>query len=358
MHPVIDEEDTGGVTPIAGIPYSEWDTWCGIIVSDEMNRMGWCGVTWGLNGGNGIGAPPIARFGTREQRRRWLPGVARGEIRFCLGITEPDGGSDVANIRTTAERKGDVYVVNGAKKWITNGIWADYCTTAVRTGGRGKDGISLLVVPLNAAGVTRRRMENQGVNASGSTLIIYEDVEVPVENVIGKENGGFALIMSNFNPERLGMATAALRLSRVCVQDAYEYACERETFGKKLIEHEAIRSKFATFGLLIEPAHAFLEQLCYIIETSRVTGKEVNVGGMTALLKVMSTRCLEQVCREAQQIMGGAGYAKSGRGARIEQISRDVRVHVVGGGSEEIMTSLAVRQEARDVMLRARTSKI
>lgn len=358
VRPVVDEEDAGGVTPLAGIPHSEWDTWCGVIVGDELNRMGWCGVSWGLSGGNGIGCPPVARFGTKEQRRQWLPRVARGEIRFCLGITEPDGGSDVANIRTTAERRGKKYIVNGSKKWITNGIWADYCTTAVRTGGPGKDGISLLVVPLKVPGVTTRRMENQGVNASGSTLIIYEDVEVPVENLLGKENGGFALIMSNFNPERLSLATAALRLSRVCVQDAYQYACERETFGKKLIEHEAIRSKFATFGLLIEPAHAFLEQLCYIIETSRVTGKEVNVGGMTALLKVMSTRCLEQVCREAQQIMGGAAYAKTGRGARIEQISRDVRVHVVGGGSEEIMSSLAVRQEARDVALRAKSSKI
>lgn len=192
----------------------------------------------------------------------------------------------------------------------------------------------------------------------GSTYITFEDVEVPLDHLIGEENQGFPLIMSNFNPERLSLATAALRLSRVCVQDAYEYACDRETFGKKLIEHEAIRQKFATFGLLIEPAHAFLEQLCYIIEQSRVTGKEVNIGGMTALLKVMSTRCLEKVCREAQQIMGGAGYAKSGRGARIEQISRDVRVHVVGGGSEEIMSSLAVRQEARDVQIRARQSKM
>ena len=187
----------------------------------------------------------------------------------------------------------------------------------------------------------------------GSTFITFEDVEVPVENLIGRENHGFQLIMSNFNPERLSLATAALRLARVCAQDAYTYACERETFGKKLIEHPGIKSKIATFGILIEPAHSFLEQLCYIIETSRVTGKEVNVGGMTALLKVMSTRCLERVCREAQQIMGGAGYAKTGRGARIEQISRDVRVHVVGGGSEEIMLDLAVRQEARDVKLRA-----
>lgn len=160
--------------------------------------------------------------------------------------------------------------------------------------------------------------------------------------------------MSNFNPERLGLASAALRLARVCVQDAYTYACRRETFGKPLIEHPAIKTKIASFGLLIEPAYAFFEQLVYIIETCRATGKEVNVGGMTALLKVVSTRCLEQVCREAQQIMGGAAYCKTGPGARIEQIGRDVRVHVVGGGSEEVMLDLAVRQEIRDVMRRAK----
>lgn len=355
IQPVVDPADAGGVALPSGIPYDQYDTWCSIIVSDELNRLGYCGVIWGLSSGNGIGCPPIARFGTPEQRRRWLPRVARGEIRFCLGITEPDGGSDVASIKTTAIRQGDKYVVNGSKKWITNGIWADFCTTAVRTGGAGHGGISLLVVPLKSKGVTTRRMENQGVHASGSTFITFEDVEVPMENLIGKENHGFALIMSNFNPERLALASAALRLARVCAQDAYEYACERETFGKKLIEHPAIRSKIATFGLLIEPAYAFLEQLVYIIETSKTTRTEVNVGGMTALLKVMSTRCLEKVCRESQQIMGGAGYSKTGKGARIEQISRDVRVHVVGGGSEEIMLDLAVRQEARDVKLRSQS---
>ena len=187
----------------------------------------------------------------------------------------------------------------------------------------------------------------------GSTFIEFDDVEVPLDNLIGPENKGFQLIMSNFNPERLSLATAALRLSRVCVQDAYTYACERETFGKPLIEHYAIKAKIAEMGVLIEPAKAFLEQLCHIIETSRRTGVEVNVGGMTALLKVMSTRCLEKVCRECRQIMGGAAYNQSGRGARIEQISRDVGVHVIGGGSEEIMSDLAVRQEARDVKLRA-----
>ncbi|KAJ9501371.1 hypothetical protein H2202_003165 [Exophiala xenobiotica] len=353
VNPVIDPADAGGLEHPAGIPFEEWDTWCSVIVGDEFARLGWCGPIWGLGGGNGIGCPPISRFGSKAQREKWLPKVARGELRFCLGITEPDGGSDVSRIKTTAQKDGSIYKVSGQKKWITNGIWCDYCTTAVRTGGPGHDGISLLVVPLKAKGVTLRRIENQGVHASGSTFIDFDDVEVPVENLIGRENHGFQLIMSNFNPERLSLATAAIRLARVCAQDAYNYACERETFGKPLIEHSPIKTKLATFGLLIEPVQAFLDQLCYVVETSRVTGREVNVGGMTALLKVMSTRCLERVCREAQQIMGGAGYTKTGKGARIEQISRDVRVHVVGGGSEEIMLDLAVRQEARDVKLRA-----
>lgn len=171
-HPVQDPADTGGLNLPGGVPFDKWDTWCGMIVADEYNRMGWAGVNWGLGGGNGIGCPPIARFGTKEQRQRWLPGVASGKLRFCLGITEPDAGSDVANIQTTAKREGDHYVVNGAKKWITNGIWADFCTAAVRTGGPGHGGISLLVVPLKVKGVTTRRMYNTGVHASGEKPIL------------------------------------------------------------------------------------------------------------------------------------------------------------------------------------------
>lgn len=191
---------------------------------------------------------------------------------------------------------------------------------------------------------------------TGSTLLIFEDVEVPAENMVGPENGAWSIIMSNFNPERLNIAAAAIRLARVCATDSYLYACRRETFGKPLIEHPHIRSKIAGFGLQIEPAQAMFDQICYIIESGRISGKPVNVGGMSALLKIVSTRCLEHVCREAQQIMGGAGYARTGPGARIEQISRDVRVHVVGGGSEEIMMDLAARQEIRDVKLRAAQS--
>ncbi|KAL5045477.1 hypothetical protein BDW71DRAFT_215005 [Aspergillus fruticulosus] len=348
VHPLTSPEDSANLTLPGGVKREEWDTWCGLIVADELNRLGFVGVIWGLGGGNSIGCPPIARFGTAKQRQRWLPKVAKGEIRFCLGITEPDAGSDVANIRTTAVRQGEYYVINGSKKWITNGVWADYCTAAVRTGGPGRGGISLLVIPLKAKGVTRRRMHNSGVNASGSTFIEFDDVRVPVDHLIGEENKGFPLIMSNFNPERLSLACASLRLARVCAEDAFNYATQRSTFGAPLITRQAIQAKIFKFGLLIEPAYAFMEQLVNIIEkTKNEPRDDVRIGGMTALLKVMSTRALEKSVREAQQILGGAGYNRAGKGARIEQISRDARVHVVGGGSEEIMMGLALQEEMK-----------
>ncbi|KAJ5159646.1 Acyl-CoA dehydrogenase AFT10-1 [Penicillium canariense] len=348
-----EEEHSAGLALPGNVPRDKWDTWCSLIVSDELTRVGFVGVIWGLGGGNGIGCPPIARFGTPEQQKRWLPGVARGDIRFCLGITEPDAGSDVASIKTTAKREDDHYIVNGAKKWITNGIWADYCTAAVRTGGPGRSGISLLVIPLKLAGVTCRRMFNSGVHASGSTFIELDDVRVPADHLIGEENKGFPLIMSNFNPERLALACASLRLARVCAEDAFNYAIQRETFGSPLIQRQAIQSKIFKFGLMIEPAYAFMEQLVNILELTKDRPVDnIKIGGMTALLKVMSTRALEKSVREAQQILGGAGYNKAGKGARIEQISRDARVHVVGGGSEEIMTGLALREETKALRTR------
>ena len=140
---------------------------------------------------------------------------------------------------------------------------------------------------------------------------------MPCENLLHKEGRGFEVIMSNFNPERKGLATACIRLSRVCVEDAWNHACTRETFGHKLIENPIIRAKFVKMGRIIEPAQAFLEQLTWLIELNRKNGADdVRIGGMTAMLKVVSTRCLEKCVREAQQVMGGLGYAKGGKGGR------------------------------------------
>lgn len=150
-----------------GVSAAEWDEFYDLILMDEVARTGYLGVIFGLACGNIIGLPPVIRFGTHEQKLRWVPDVLKGNTRFCLGVTEPDAGSDVAGITTTAIRKGDKYIVNGNKKWITNAIWADYVTTAVRTGPPGQKGISALVIPLNAKGITRKRLYNSGVSASG-----------------------------------------------------------------------------------------------------------------------------------------------------------------------------------------------
>ena len=259
--------------------------------------------------------------------------------------------------------------MNGAKKWITNAIFADYCTAAVRTGGSGRNGISALIIPLKTKGVTCTKMVNSGVSASGSTFIEFDDVEVPVANLLGDENKGFDIIMFNFNHERLWLACTSLRMARVCAEDAYDHARRRETFGKKLIDNQTILTKFAKFGRQIEPIQTYMESLMYMIEQDRLRslGRPVessksdslNMGGVIATLKTSAARVLEKVNREAQQIMGGAGYNRSGKGARIEQISRDVRVMVVGGGSEEILDELAVRQEMRELpRLSQRASKI
>src|SRR5271156_641738 len=172
----------------------EWDAFHDLIVIDELARCGYLGVNWGLSCGNTIGCPPIINYGNASLKKQFLPSVLRGEKRMCLAITEPIAGSDVAGIQTTAHKSpdGKYYIVNGQKKWITNGIWADYCTCAVRTGGHGATGISALIVPLkNYPGVTLRKLQNSGVNASGSTFIEFDDVKVPVENLLGKENAGF-----------------------------------------------------------------------------------------------------------------------------------------------------------------------
>lgn len=217
----------------------EWDHFHELIVTDELSRCGSGGVVWNLIGGYGIGLPPLIKFGTDSVKKRVVPDIIAGKKRICLCITEPDAGSDVANLVAEAKKTedGKHYIVNGEKKWITNGIWSDYFTVAVRTGGPGMEGVSLLLIEKTMPGVSVRRMDCQGVWASGTTYINFEDVKVPVENLIGKENQGFKVIMTNFNHERLGIIIQANRFSRVCYEEALKYACKRKTFGKKLIDH-------------------------------------------------------------------------------------------------------------------------
>ncbi|KAF2815998.1 acyl-CoA dehydrogenase NM domain-like protein [Mytilinidion resinicola] len=330
----------------AGIPVAQLDIFHLMIMTDEGARVEG-GVGTALAGASVIGAPPIIYHGTEEQKQKWLPGLFTFETSFSLGITEPSGGSDVANIQTTAKKTSDgkFYVVNGYKKWITGTPWATHMTTAVRTGGDGMKGISVIVIPVNAKGFSWKRIPNSGQKAGGASFVELDDCLVPAENLIGKENEGFRIIMTNFNKERFIMSIACNRKARTCLSTSLSYAHNRHTFGKPLIANQIISSKLATLARYVESHWAWLEQIAYHIQQSPLGWQDPEIAGQIALSKVHGGRILEMANREAQQVLGGAGYQKGGPGASIEQMSRDLRMMVVGGGSEEIIADLAVRQE-------------
>lgn len=198
---------------------------------------------------------------------------------------------------------------------------------------------------MSSPGLTSRRIPNSGQNAGGASLIELDDVRVPCSNLLGKEGAGFKLIMLNFNRERYIMAVGCNRKARTCLTHALEYAHKRETFGKPLIANQIISSKFATLARYIESHWAWLEAIAYAVQVSPQGWQDAEIAGRIALAKVQGGRILEMANREAQQVLGGAGYQRSGPGATVEQMSRDLRMMVVGGGSEEIIADLAVRRE-------------
>lgn len=231
------------------------------------------------------------------------------------------------------------------------------------------NGVSVLLIERDFGGVSTRRMDCQGVWSSGTTYVTFEDVKVPVENLIGKENQGFkgtsaaaaaiarvlapaladitAVIMTNFNHERIGIIIQCLRFSRVCYEESMKYAHKRRTFGQKLINHAVIRLKLAHMARQIEASYAWLENLVYQCEKMNETEAMLKLGGAIAGLKAQATTTFEFCAREASQIFGGLSYSRGGQGAKVERLYRDVRAYAIPGGSEEIMLDLSIRQSLR-----------
>lgn len=318
-----------------------------LIVFDELARCGSGGVMWGIAGGMTIGLPPVYHFGSEALNKKVTANVLNGKEIICLAITEPHAGSDVAALRCSAELKGDHYVLNGEKKWITNGVFADYFTVACRTGDKGMGGISLLLVEKTMPGVTTKKMKCSGVWCSGTTYITFDDVKVPVTNLIGKENKGFKYAMNNFNHERFALCCMTNRFSRVCLEEALKFSSKRKTFGKLLKDHPVIRWKLAEMARLVESTHAWIEQVAYQMNTMTKLEATYKLGGPTALLKVQCTKVFEYCAREAAQVFGGLGYTRGGQGEKVERLSREVRAMAVPGGSEEIMLDLGIKQQTK-----------
>ncbi|MBX2849391.1 MAG: acyl-CoA dehydrogenase family protein [Acidiferrobacterales bacterium] len=311
------------------------DVWHKNILNEEMGRIGVGGVPATLLV-HGIALPPLLNFGKAALVDQIAPIVLAGCKRISLAITEPSGGSDVAQITTTAKRDGDDYVVNGSKTYITGGMNADWFTTAVRTGGQGAAGVSMLLIPANTKGVSRTALDKkQGWWCSDTATIYFDDVRVPRENLIGTENQGFKVIMHNFNAERMAMSVGMEASARVCLEEAAAWAADRTTFGQRLADHQVIRHKVAEMQRHLYATQGYLQTVSRQIELGNEDATAI------ALLKVQASQTMEFCAREAMQILGGAGYI---RGNRVERIYREVRVNAIGGGSEEIMRDLAARQ--------------
>ena len=352
--PYADDWDETGLIPndlwpksaavgILGLDYPEEfggtsegiDIWHKNILNEELARIAVGGIGATLMVHN-IALPPIINFGTQEIQKIVIPPVLSGKKRISLAITEPSGGSDVANLGTTATLIDDHYVINGSKTYITGGMNADWFTTAVRTGGEGASGISTILIPSNLDGIVRTALDRkQGWWCSDTATIYFENVRVPKGYLIGEENQGFKVIMVNFNAERMGMSAAMEAASRVCLEDAIIWAQERKTFGKRLADHQVIRHKFAEMKQRINATQSYLNNVSRSIQLGDENAADI------ALLKVQSSQTMEFCAREAMQILGGVGYL---RGNRVERIYREVRVNAIGGGSEEIMRDLAARQ--------------
>ncbi len=305
-----------------------------LVMFQELSKAGSGGVVAALLS-NYIGLPPIQRAGSDATKAKYLTPCMSGEQVSALAITEPSGGSDVARIKTTARRDGDHYIVNGSKTFITSGMYAQQFTTAVRTGGEGPAGLSMMVIDADADGVERTRLDKMGWLASDTATLYFDDVKVPVENLLGEEGSGFSMIVNNFNAERIDLAAQSNAFARVCYDEALNWARERETFGKRLVDHQVIRHKLVEMDRQINACQAWIELLAWRLGQGDDPVAEI------AEAKVNATLTFEFCAREAAQILGGASYL---RGDTVERLYREVRVQAIGGGSEEIMRDLASRQ--------------
>lgn len=288
-----------------------------------------------------IGLPPILRHGTRELQQEVIPPVLRGERIAALAITEPGGGSDVAAIRTTARREGDEYIIDGEKVFITSGMRADWITMAVRTPeSKGASGISMIVVPGDAKGLSRTALDKMGWLASDTAHLRMDGLRVPARYLVGEEGAGFRMIMSNFNGERLAMSAMALGFAEACYDEALSWARDRKTFGSALVERQAIRHKLVDMRMRIASTRAWLDAVTALADEGKLESDPECVA-QVCMLKNHSTQTLQFCADQAVQVLGGMGFM---RGTKCERIYREVKVMMIGGGAEEIMKDLAARQ--------------
>jgi acyl-CoA dehydrogenase len=307
------------------------------VLSEELALCGSGGLAAGIGAHIGIATPPVWKFGSDDQKERFLAPAIRGEKIAALGITEPGAGSDVAGIRTFAKRVDGGYVVNGSKTFITNGVRADFLVTAVKTTQEGgHHGLSFLILEKDMEGYSvSQKLKKMGWHASDTGELAFQDVFVPDENLLGEENKGFYLIMANFQWERLLMALGAVGSMQRTLERTIEYALEREAFGRPIAKHQAIRHKIAEMALRCEAGRAVTYNALRLFYEGGDAIKQVTIA------KLKTQRDAFDVADDALQVFGGAGYMKE---YEIERAARDTRLGPIGGGTDEIMSEILGKQ--------------
>jgi acyl-CoA dehydrogenase len=331
-----------GAAGILGIGYPEGlggshegDLFAKVAASEELMRCGSGGLVAGL-GSLDIGLPPVIKWGRPELRERVVPQVLSGEKIIALAVTEPSGGSDVASLRTRAVRDGDHYRVSGSKTFITSGVRADYYTVAVRTGGEGFGGVSLLLVEKDAPGFSvGRKLKKMGWWASDTAELFFDDCLVPATHLIGMENMGFACIMANFQSERLALAIMANMTAQLALEESMAWAREREAFGKPIGKFQVQKHRLAEMATQLEVSREFTYRQAAKMAAGKSVIREISMA------KNFATDVADRLTHDAVQILGGMGYMRE---SLVERLYRDARILSIGGGTREIMNEIIAKQ--------------
>lgn len=333
--------EKAGAAGILGIGHPEQyggtkvDLFSKIAASEALMRSTSGGFVASL-GSLDIGLPPVWKWGNTALKDRIVAEVLSGKKISALAITEPSGGSDVANIKTKAVKDGDHYIVNGSKTFITSGTRADYYTVAVRTGGEGYNGISLLLIERDRPGFSRgKALKKTGWWASDTAELFFDDCRVPVENLIGPENSGFIAIMSNFEMERLSLCVMANMTSELALEESLNYVKTRQAFGRPIGKFQVIRHKLADMATQLEASKTFTYRLAAKMEQGQSVLKEIGMA------KNFATTVSDKITYDAVQIFGGMGYMRE---TVVERLARDNRILSIGGGTYEIMNELIAKQ--------------
>ncbi|WJV27469.1 MULTISPECIES: acyl-CoA dehydrogenase family protein [Pseudomonas] len=331
-----------GAAGILGIGYPEalggsheGDLFAKIAASEELMRCGSGGLVAGL-GSLDIGLPPVVKWARPEVRDRVVPQVLAGEKISALAVTEPGGGSDVANLQTRALRDGDCYRVSGSKTFITSGVRADFYTVAVRTGEPGFGGISLLLIDKGTPGFTvGRPLKKMGWWASDTAELFFDDCRVPASHLIGVENMGFACIMGNFQSERLALALMANMTAQLALEESLKWAREREAFGKPIGKFQVIKHRLAEMATALEVSREFTYRQAAKMAAGQSVIKEISMA------KNFATDMADRITHDAVQILGGLGYMRE---SLVERLYRDNRILSIGGGTREVMNEIISKQ--------------